>query len=139
MVLIYISGGKDRARTHVNGQSFNKKDVAALVRGKGVTVAASASTKLDFVVLPPGVRQASNTTLLRTKGEVQVISWATFVNDVLKGGKTALSKTIAVKAKAKAKKVKKVTKKPRLLGGGSVAKPKPAPAVRRSDLLRGPQ
>jgi hypothetical protein len=74
---VYISGGENRSRTFWKGKNYSKAELKMALRPYGVIVAHSASNKLDYIVLPPGVSIASNSTLKKASN-VPEISWSQF-------------------------------------------------------------
>jgi hypothetical protein len=74
---VYISGGENRSRTFWKGKNYSKAELKTALRPYGVIVAHSASNQLDYIVLPPGVSMASNSTLKKASN-VPEISWSQF-------------------------------------------------------------
>lgn len=101
MVLIYISGGKERMRTQFGARTYSKKEMAAAMKMYGILVAKSASQKIDFIVLPPGVDKASATTHAKTMNaktgqSKPVLKWSEFARKFLKGRVKQVQRDVAI-------------------------------------------
>jgi len=99
MVVVYISGGAERSRTHFGTGSFTKNEMRAVLKKHGITVTQHASQKIDYILLPPGVDRPSRSTLTKTYNSrlgksKPFLTWHEFERRFLKGQVRAVKREV---------------------------------------------